>query len=390
MWWMLFGCVVGAVPWGEAPQGGVDDGGSIPIIEDTGGDIADEWSGGGVQFVSVHSPLPEGVTPAASGDIDRDGSIDLVAWTRDGSLILLRGDGVGGFSFTVPVWSSLLTDIIAERLGEQRIVADDFQVMDLDGDGVLDFSLFILPVSGATPRLVAIRGPDYLSVEVLATVPEETSWSRVHPLPDLDRDGLAELLWLSDQTQDLRLSGGGGSRYTSAETYHYASRGTVLDYDGDGDQDVAVIHNGGYGYDGISVAVQTTAGWAWTPYQRFGFSSTFAADDDELLLPDHDGLMRLQPSGATILQRPVEAHFAPQAIADFNRDSRLDVLSVASDGGVQLWAGQEDGELTDVTVEGWSHASVALIADVDQDGRSDIVHVLDDALVVSLARPLRD
>ncbi len=143
-----------------APGIGFDDGGAVSvvggdfsgspgvIIADTSGDIRLYTSVSGAFESSVVAHAHIGQVALKTGDINRDGNLDLVMTNRD-SVAVLLGDGSGGFANLPedppqPVGSGLADLFVGDFNGDGWLdvaavntVAEDVSVLLNDGAGVL-------------------------------------------------------------------------------------------------------------------------------------------------------------------------------------------------------------------------------------------------------------
>lgn len=182
-----------------------------------------------------------------STDVDRDGHVDIVSlgWSRGATIF--HGDGHGGFSRK-------------RALATNASGYNDEEVDDLTGDGLPDLAV----MSGqtyATPSLTVHRHSattDYLSPPA-AYFMGSNETTRGLGLGDVTGDGLVDAVlsrprnsptWLWIMSQG---GAGGMSGPTTIQSYDIPEAVEVADMDGDGMEDVVVLHGG---WNAIGVYLQ--------------------------------------------------------------------------------------------------------------------------------------
>jgi hypothetical protein len=307
------------------------------------------------------------------GDLDGDGVLDVVVGAMDQHLYAWKGDGT-----PVRGWPVLVRDTgAAEPLGA-RIVSTP-AVGDLDGDGSLDVVVGTNEIYGTSGRLYAFRsdgtprpgwpvrvpsfspqGPDVLPL-VGQGVPSAPA------LADVDGDGTLEVavaavagpvvLYRADGRPFTTLKSdrrdfGPGSRATDGPSLSAITSGAFGDIDGDGRLDFAA------GTTGFAAALTALLNGLRIPYEHH-LSAWNAASGDYL----------------SSFPVPVEDYqfFVNPAIADLDGDGRPEVIT--GSGGYLVHAlnalGREPRGWPKFTGH-WLAASAA-VGDVDGDGKLEVV-----------------
>ena len=252
-------------------------------------------------------------------------------------------------------------------------------------------------------------------------------------LLDADRDGDLDLFTASVAGQHLRRNDGGtwlditaGAGLTSTPAGAVAVGAVAGDYDGDGWPDLFVLRVGGsslYRNDGRGGFVDATRAAGLRPYPYVPGAAAFAD-------VDHDGDVDLVIAGLADVdattRRPVAGgwrfprDFAPAPLrllrnngngtfaditrhagvdrpghavaivpADFDNRRDLDLLVVHYDAAPVLWSNQRSGAFRDVTeavgLARVTHASGVTSADLNHDGRPDLLFTQPDGVVFALS-----
>ncbi|HEX5497638.1 MAG TPA: VCBS repeat-containing protein [Thermomicrobiales bacterium] len=257
----------------------------------------------------------------------------------------------------------------------------------------LDAANYVYFLAGATNH-------NYQPVEI----PALTTTSAIKPegiaVGDFDHDGLRDLVIANagvNQIWELRGKGDGtfAATATKLAAGDYARSLAVGDFDGDGKDDVAAAD---YDDAKLTVYLQGPSGLAaGASYNTFGDNNGVAAGDldgdghGDLVTADsiNNGVAVLIGSKtaagtfptATGTAQPPEyaAHPTPAAvaIADFNRDGKLD-LAVANainpSGSIDVLLGNGDGTFGSAISLGASDTPVDIqIGDFNEDGLPDII-----------------
>ena len=305
-----------------------------------------------------------------AGDVDADGFVDLLA--RDAATIRwLRADGAGGLVSAQFVTTSGTTSGMA--------LADRDADGDLDvaaGSGSFGVSLFVF--DAALQSFVAVGAGE---------VPDDVEFARaVGAWRDLDGDGRPDLV-LHDRLQVLWNVAGGPSFVLDARpslpSFSLGSAGSAaiaaIDPDQDGDLDLVIETSGTIG--------------TFRSLRRNDGSGRFSTEPWAYEVPvalldvDEDG--RLDLIGAHWRAGDGSGGFgSPMAwpnggsaprVGDFDGDGEAELL-VRTAGGVTLLEPAVGGpQPRDPLLVG--DASVAAVADIDGDGRDDVVFVADRLLL---------
>ena len=247
---------------------------------DPGGDVVLDGVTGEIWF---HAPRGFGNNyPALVDDLDGDGTADLVlrnehyssAMTTEAGAVALVQGGSGKI-----LWQIQGTND-HENLGQQ------FQLMDLDGNGITDVLSFV-----PTESLQAISG----QTGALLWRQNSQLFDEIHPIGDQNGDGIVDLIGVSFKLVALidGLSGAylWSNRYTIAELEYWAHM-DFLDLTGDGIQDI-ILRNwkADNGHGTWAGAVQVLSGTdgqvVWETYGSASYSHFgrtlhfFDADGDQ-------------------------------------------------------------------------------------------------------------
>lgn len=227
--------MIGAPGMVAAAAGDVDGDGTVDIVA-AGGKEAHVWLNDGAGHFREGSAgldvAPSDATALALGDLDGDGNLDLVLGQGNSTAAVARvylndKDGSGHFSFT------------SAALPPKTARATALALADLDDDGDLDL---VMGQAAGPVRVYINRGNAYLDDRSFTLLPDQVSGAVPNLLvADLDGDclpdlvvpraGGAPLLWRS--VGDGMLSAAG-----SFDQAVEAAGAGADDVDGDGDPDV--------------------------------------------------------------------------------------------------------------------------------------------------------
>ncbi len=370
-----------------------------------------------------------------NGLYDRD--TDLFVTNADGSYSVLLGDGQGGFSdvrwgyygFPLPGFVSVGGNGRIDGLASpEGVVAGDFNRDGLTdvavagyGDGNTPGAVKVLFglgngqfYVGSSLDLPAGAGPTYLTAA------------------DLDRDGNLDLVVSDFNNNRVLIYTGAGDGTFGLHDYNYAQNGVlnpnqavVADFNGDGNLDIAVANKGngsvslfrGLGGGYITAAGNFALGGGVVDGYKLGSVGLAAGDLDGDGRPDlavanfgtgpqgaHTlSLLRNTSTGGNFsfhedVDWIVGDHLINVAIADFNRDGRLDV-AVSSAGNTEdgstadnrivvlsnLGGGPGQINLGNLSYLTAGRNPVGLVsADLNGDGKADLVSTNQDSNDVSV------
>ncbi|WAS90597.1 FG-GAP repeat domain-containing protein [Nannocystis punicea] len=312
------------------------------------------------------------------GDVDADGHADVVTASNHP----LGGLGV--------LWGGEADPLARGRGHGTGTSRRALAVGDLDGDGELEV---VASGTGGGVQAYPFR-PDARDEPIdVAALPD--SYVQALAVGDLDGDGLADLVALR-RGAGIVVSlarGTGPLQFApfSPGIEVTADAGSTLelgDVDGDGDLDVLVRSN-----DAVeSTLVLTGAGGTWSEATVLeGYAATFSPPDAagrvELVTQEGTSIHRHDrgaPDRRTLLLEGDPMNFALlRRVADVDRDGRYDLVLV-DDDGTHVWLRGEDGmervTLTDVPLD------VVWFADIDGDDRPDAVGLRNGVLFVRRTR----
>jgi len=278
--------------------------------------------------------FPTGGSPSslALGDVNHDGKLDLVAATSAGLTVMLgNGDGTLNAGVDLSIGSPITSAALA----------------DMNGDGKLDL------VVGAAQQIAVLLGGGDGTFAKPSSYPTAW-WSPELALGDLNGDGKPDIVaWVSAAFSILIGHGDGTfapeTDFPAPEPLAWAALG---DMNRDGKLDIVL---------------------AWSPEP---------AGTVDVLLGQGDGTFA-QTAYA------VGHDTADIDVGDLDGDGRLDVATVGKPrdgvGAVSLLFGKADGTLaapTDYSLPG--NPSLVRLADVNGDGRLDVVTVSSDVTTVTV------
>lgn len=324
-------------------------------------------------------PIGAELSPKNAADFDGDGLVDILFISASNGLFLARGTGGGAFSEAknIPVPTGNLTDARAA---------------DVDGDHRLDLVLSF----DEPPSLHVLTGKGD------GTFAEARAYAVAAPLAlvgasDLDADGRDEILatangavpnlqvlsHLTDpefQTQPVDVPSSNIASVQVAQIVRGGPSALVAWTEGTG---VAVANvlvpksTGGYGAaivmdDALAVADVDNDGLA-DVIAVGGVAGQGNAADEPLLsvaLSVGDGTFR-KPKATNV---PAGSHFI--AAADVDGDHDVDLVTLYSGKFLAVFKGHGDGTFESpvpfTTDASWTDSNDMLVADLDNDGRTDI------------------
>jgi len=314
-------------------------------------------------------PVPERPTHLVLADLDGDGRPDLVATAlRSSRLALLRNRGDGTFAAASALEAGgtaqalAAGDLNGDRRADLAVALDDSVVLlfgssdgtftsrtvdatvdslvigELDGDGGLDLALS----TGLAVRVLLHRGDGVFSAPVdYPAGPPDGCGGYALVQGDTNRDGRADLALLSDECETITvLRNRGDGSFTEAQVHWVGMAPIHLafgDLNGDRRDDLVVVSD----YAQISVLpAQPDGGFVsdWFPITEL---ATYAS-----------------------------------TLGDLDGDGRLDLVTgVRNEQLVEVWLGQADGTFSaQARYPTTGKPDILSVADVDGDGRGDVVY----------------
>jgi hypothetical protein len=388
--------------------GDIDGDGDLDLVVATGGfDVVYRNNGDGT-FVDASVVLPQvwAQTDALElADFDGDGDLDVLLVHRDAPSRLLWNDGAGGFTAgpTFPAGSWITSG-------------------DVDGDGDLDFVLTNVwtgQLFGTTYSLTLFRNegggafaPTPIPVTSLPFVAIVTT------LVDLDGDGARDLVLVG---QGVRKNDGAGNFAPIVLPQPQLGR-TFVDIDGDGDLDLVgvptlrndgtgrfdrtpiapildgdqgsvvalvdfdgdqhldlvlqqlqtlrVLGNDGRGVFRDTLAATTNNSWSNSKW----LSADWTGDGRPDLMQPYTSIWYENVLGSGLVARALPSAVFGALTLDVDGDQDLDLVAQSAIGVVQWFANQGGTFAPGAPVGVGMVARLLLAADVDGDGRDDVVY----------------
>ncbi|HSN92442.1 MAG TPA: FG-GAP-like repeat-containing protein [Anaeromyxobacteraceae bacterium] len=359
-----------------------------PVVADLDGDargdivVVESWDwvsvrlAGGTSFQRYSTDAYNGgINVVRVADLDRDGRPDLVAGAEQGfrSLVLLRNAGDGTFEIAVGY--------------DLDVRVEDAEVGDVDGDG--DVDVVVLGSYPFSPYLQVIGvvrndGSGALGTAELHDLPALGSLRPDLLLADLDADGSPDVVVAEGGRVRALRNRGDGTLDPPAASFAGAGGATAAaDADGDGRTDLLAANQAVSGVEvrrgrgGMSLAGPEVIEEPATDLLAADVDGDGRADLVSALIP-YDGstpvigIRRSSPGGFS----PPERYLAPGASgilsADVDRDGRVDIVIARPETpGVLLNAG--DGTFLAELPAVERGGSVVRLADVTGDGAPDLL-----------------
>jgi uncharacterized protein (TIGR03437 family) len=283
-------------------------------------------AGGGTFTAAPVSEVAANYLSLAAADFNGDGLPDL-AVTSAGSVSILKGNGDGGFS-------SVFTQS-TPGAGTAAVAAADF-----NHDGKPDVA--VLLYLAATSEVEVYPGNGDLTLGAPVPVPIPDATANFIATPDLNGDGIPDLVVTSASSVFVSLSKGDGT-FSAPLLVASGNNPAVAfgDFNGDGKLDIAITN--------------------------------FESTDVIVLLGKGDGTFpNSVPTALPASAFPHSAGGGPGTMtaADFNGDGKLDLAVVGA--GVSVFFGRGDGGFSGYQSSP-VYGSTIFTADMNGDGLADLI-----------------
>jgi hypothetical protein len=367
----------------------------------------------------------------AAGDLDADGDVDLAlagsAWAidEDGPVLLLHGNGVGGFGGPIvlaPFSGTNVSIADANMDGHLDLLAPSSSLLgevglftgtghggfdppvsvvtgavpsavtcaDVDADGLLDLLTANLPTKyssyGSISMLLATSPATYGPPVVIGA----GGGSRfVMPL-DLDHDGWSDLVTLSGGYRVITFLAEGPGIFATALALQLGNTGTAdfeaADLDGNGWPDLVTGANYVWAFVLLADAAggfKTKVGYPIGAHNSVPSGVALGdldgdSDVDAVFSDSKGALSVLNGDGAggfaPVVIHPVTDELEGVELGDMDLDGWLDVVTLAPNSGAWLLLNDGSGGLLPPAAHAVGPSAFALaVLDVDADGGLDIV-----------------
>ena len=313
------------------------------------------------------------------GDVDGDGFADVGFVASGGELAWAQGDGEGNLSIQTLLPDGLLITRLGQALGTDGVDEDSFYIpdlklVDLDGDGQVEWLLTASAQVDAEYTQLTLVLSDPLNRADLEVVGPGSHLAQA--VSDLDGDGLPELVLFGEDSA-VHTSGGDVWPLPDAVDWNYYPQVAAMDLDGQGDRDLVVFLNGGFGISEIHPYTQDGEGLVPGPVNDEVFANqasiSLASDgEQEALLLFGDSAQRMSQDGL-VDEFLTDTFFYGSAQGDLDGDGAMDLLLMSGQVPV-LYASGPAGPLASIPMEGLDQAlHSAVVLDLDADGRQDLV-----------------
>ena len=312
----------------------------------------------------------------ATGDFNGDGIPDLAVTNGDGNATIFLGDGRGGFTALTPFPACSFTGGLPGRIA----------AADVNGDGKVDLAI-LCNITSPTPGFsigVFQGNGDGTFVNLFSTGNGNLSGVIA---ADINGDGIPEFVIASDRgILALNLDTSFFDFILSNTAVQSVAAG---DFNGDGKTDLLAIGSGikpgiillGDGAGNFQQG--SPLGWPG------GLTGDFNGDGLTDFL-SYQGIVQVvlnQGNANFLLGSDFPGNPGrPQALADFDGDGVLDVLTTFGAAPLNVFLGHEDGtfdQLPAVSLNQLSHTTVA-VADFDSNGSPDVAALDFDTGTVSI------
>lgn len=315
-------------------------------------------------------------THVRSSDLDGDGDSDLVRLSAGGTYLTVYRIGEEGDFADAPEKETLLD-----------VEATDVLLGDADLDGDVD----ILPHTASAIRLLANVDGAFVPSSLLSVLERDFETSSSPVLLDVDSDSTPDIVWARGDAAELSLyrreSGVAGWTETVLPLSHAVQRLFVGEVDGDGADDVVVMH-GSDGDSAVSIlAGGATAGAAPSitaaPLAAGGWTEGTVGDvdadgDGDLVVISDDEVGWFENTsgdGSSWEHHPIgDVQANAVASLDLNGSGRDDIVVLDRFGQVHLFYSALDTVIEFQTVihpRLVPYGRSIVVANLDTDGVSD-------------------
>lgn len=317
---------------------------------------------------------PFGVAGFTLADCDQDGRLDLLTAPGNAAPLVLRGDGAQGFES----WLALAFDNPGKTL----------TVADFDGDGAVDVVAARTSTQAAVFRGLGASGFQARANAGLGAIPDALASG------DLDGDGKRDLAWLQSSNSLGVARGDGAFAFAVSSAVAAVESGALACVDLDGDGRPEVVHAARPTFhSGELVSRAVDAQGALGPQlvlhatgllYVWGAGDLDADGDLDVVLQEEPSLALAVLANTNGALQQASAPFTARrardfAIADVNQDGRADLLAAAdgatsADPALEIWIGLGGLVLgPQLVVRELGKPSSVAVADLEGDGSPDVI-----------------